>query len=177
MSVITNQFLHVCKAMVTVLFISYVVTNCPQIVILFSMITVNKKPHLTHMHAITNQFQSMPECSPVRIQYKYVNVAISRVCTFLPYMWLSEQKPDMFAHKLKFILLPQLIATLNNYACSLPPLANVYWSAFLECFLLTMKIHYWGNGAKGGIQFGFGDLILHPMSAHICLGLVVECWP
>ena len=35
----------------------------------------------------------------------------------------------MFAYKLKFILLPQLIATLNNYACSLPPLANVNWSA------------------------------------------------
>ena len=35
-----------------------------------------------------------------------------------------SKKPDMFAHKLKFILLPQLIATLNNYACALPPLAN-----------------------------------------------------
>ena len=54
------------------------------------------------------------------------------------YLWLSEQKPDMFALKLKFILLPQLIATLNNYACSLPPLANVDWSAFPECFLPTM---------------------------------------
>ena len=29
------------------------------------------------------------------------------------------------AHKLKVILLLQLIATLNNYAYSLPPLANV----------------------------------------------------
>ena len=49
-------------------------------------------------------------------------------------MRLSEQKPDMFAHKLKLILLSQLIATLNNYiyACSLPPLANVNWSAFPE---------------------------------------------
>ena len=54
------------------------------------------------------------------------------------YMWLSEQKPDMLALKLKFILLPQLIATLNNYACSLPPLANEDWSAFPECFLPTM---------------------------------------
>ena len=54
------------------------------------------------------------------------------------YMWLSEQKPDMLAHKLKSILLPQLIATLNKYACSLPLLANVDWSAFPECFLLTM---------------------------------------
>ena len=44
----------------------------------------------------------------------------------------------MFAHKLKFILLPQLIATLNNYACSLPPLAKVDWSAFPEWFLPTL---------------------------------------
>ena len=54
------------------------------------------------------------------------------------YMWLSEQKADMFALKVKFILLPQLIATLNNYACLLPPLANVDWSAFPECFLPTI---------------------------------------
>ena len=56
----------------------------------------------------------------------------------LIWLWLSEQKLDMFAHKLKFILLPQLIATLNNYACSLPPMAKVDWFAFPECFLLTM---------------------------------------
>ena len=54
------------------------------------------------------------------------------------YVTVCEQKPDMFAHKLKFILLPQLIATLNNYACSLPPLANVDWSVFPECFLPIM---------------------------------------
>ena len=53
-------------------------------------------------------------------------------------MLLSEEKPDMFTHKLKFILLPQLIATLNNYACLLPSLANVNWSPFPECFLPTM---------------------------------------
>ena len=47
---------------------------------------------------------------------------------------MSEQKPDIFAHKPKFILLPQLIAKLNNYACSLPPLANVDWSAFYSAF-------------------------------------------
>ena len=48
------------------------------------------------------------------------------------YIWLSEQKPDMFTCNLKFILLPQLIATLNNYAYSLPPLANVSQSVFPE---------------------------------------------
>ena len=33
-------------------------------------------------------------------------------------------KADIFIYNLKFILLPQVIATLNNYACLLPPLAN-----------------------------------------------------
>ena len=39
---------------------------------------------------------------------------------------------------IKFILLSQVVVTFNNYACSLPLLANVNWSAFSECFLLTM---------------------------------------
>ena len=38
---------------------------------------------------------------------------------------VTEQKPKIFAYKLKYILFPQLIAALNNYPCSLPPLANV----------------------------------------------------
>ena len=54
-------------------------------------------------------------------------------------MWLPEQKLDIFAYKLKFILLSQLIATLNNYACLLPPLANVNWSAFPEYFYRPCK--------------------------------------
>ena len=64
--------------------------------------------------------------------YEYQGIHLAQ------YMWLSEQKPNMFTLKMKFILLPQLIATLNNYACALPPLANVDWSAFPECFLPTM---------------------------------------
>ena len=37
--------------------------------------------------------------------------------------------------KLKFILLPHLIATVNHYAYSLPTLmANVSWSAFQSAF-------------------------------------------
>ena len=84
---------------------------------------------------------------------------------------------DMFAHRLKFILLPQLIATLNNFECSLPPLTNVDWSAFPECFLPTMWIHKWWNGTKGRLQVGCVDLIWLPLSVHVCLGLVVEYWP
>ena len=91
-------------------------------------------------------------------------------------MLLCEQKPDMFTYKLKFILLPQLIATLNNYACSLPPLVNVNWSTFPKCFMLTMHIHDWLNGANGRLQYGSGDLKWLPLSVHICLGLVVEYW-
>ena len=48
----------------------------------------------------------------------------------------------MFTNKLKFILLPQLIATQNNYACSLPPLANVNWSASPERFLSFRPCKY-----------------------------------
>ena len=58
-------------------------------------------------------------------------------------MGLSDQKSTMFIYKLKFILLPQFMPTINNYACSLPPLANVNWSGFQECFSLAIKIHNW----------------------------------
>ena len=69
------------------------------------------------------------------------------------------------------------IATLINYGCSLPPLANVDWSVFPEGFLLMMLIYDWWNGPKGGLQFGCGDLIWLPLSVHVCLDLVVEYWP
>ena len=54
-------------------------------------------------------------------------------------MWPFEQNPAMFAYKLKFILLPQVIATLNSYACLLTPLVNVNCSAFPECFYRPCK--------------------------------------
>ena len=44
-----------------------------------------------------------------RIKVFFDNVNL----TYIKYR-LSEQTPDMFAHKLKFILLSQLIATLNS---------------------------------------------------------------
>ena len=84
---------------------------------------------------------------------------------------------DIFTYKLKFILLPQLITTLNKYACWLLSLANVDWSAFPECFLLTLWIHDWWNGTNEGLQFGSWDLIWLPLSVHVCLGFVVEYWP
>ena len=69
-----------------------------------------------------------------------------------------------------------LIATINNYAYSLLPLANIDWSASPECFFLTMLIHNWWNGQNKGLQLGRGDLILLPLLAHVCPGLVVEYW-
>ena len=47
------------------------------------------------------------------------------------YMWPSEQKPAMFAYKVNSFYCPSY---LNNYACSLPPLANINWSAYQDCF-------------------------------------------
>ena len=41
----------------------------------------------------------------------------------------------------EFILLPQFLATRNKYAYPLRPLANVNWSALLECFLPTIRVH------------------------------------
>ena len=41
--------------------------------------------------------------------------------------------------QIEFILLCQLIATLNNYTCSLPLLANVNWFASPECFFWPCK--------------------------------------
>ena len=63
----------------------------------------------------------------------------SFVSNAMQYIRNSEQKSAMLVHKLKYILLPQLMATLKYYACwSLSPLANVNWFAFSEFILLTM---------------------------------------
>jgi len=51
---------------------------------------------------------------------KYVVKILHYLC-----MWQSELKPAMFSPKLKFILLAQLIATLNNCPWPVSLLANV----------------------------------------------------
>ena len=95
---------------------------------------------------------------------------------FYSYMWPFEQKPDMLAYKLKFIILLQLIATLNNYACSLP-----HWIMSTGLLLKSAFVDHINprlvNGANGGLQFDCGDLICLLLSAHACLVLVVEYWP
>ena len=52
------------------------------------------------------------------------------------YMLLSEQKPAIFAQQTDINFAPsQLITTLNDYARSSGPLANINWSA-LPCRVL-----------------------------------------
>ena len=70
--------------------------------------------------------------------------------------------------------------TVNNYTYSLPPLANVDRSAFTECFLLTVLIYEWWNGANGGLQFGSREgpdmaptVIAHLSRSHS--GIVALC--
>ena len=92
------------------------------------------------------------------------------------YMRLSEQKPDMFVHKLKFILLPQLVATLNSYACSLPPLANVDWSTFPECFCQPCKSTTGEIVQKEGSNWLWGPDMAPTVSARLsrpCSGILV----
>ena len=90
-------------------------------------------------------------------------------------MWLSEQKPDMFTYRLKFILLPQLITTLNNYASSLPPLANVNWSAFLERFCWPCKSMTGAMAPMEGSTLAVGPDMAPTVSAHLsrpCCGIL-----
>ena len=64
---------------------------------------------------------------------------------------------------LKLIILPQLIATLNNCTCicSLPPLANVNWSSFHSTCGDNLNSQSFGEMMQMGI--GYGDLILLPL--------------
>ena len=42
------------------------------------------------------------------------------------------QKPTMYAQKLKFVFLAQLIAVLNSYPYTMSAMARLKWSAFLR---------------------------------------------
>ena len=60
------------------------------------------------------------------------------VCSVSQHNVIVCHKAAMLAHILMFILLFQLLGTLNNYASLLLPWPTVNCSAFLECVLLTM---------------------------------------
>ena len=77
----------------------------------------------------------------------------------------------MFAQKLKFILLPQLIATLNNYACSLPTLANgCFWVCFADH--VNPQLVKWRQ-RRAPIWLWGPDMA---PTVHVCLVLVMEYW-
>ena len=48
------------------------------------------------------------------------------------------QKPAMFAQELKFIFLPQLVATYISYLHGMSPMARLNWSAFLRGRFTTL---------------------------------------
>ena len=70
----------------------------------------------------------------IPLKLKLKNLQLSVMDGSLKCDCLSNNEP----YKLKFNILSQLTATLNNYAFSLPPLANINSSASPEWFLLTM---------------------------------------
>ena len=70
------------------------------------------------------------------VLYKYVAMVRFRFGKLVKVaMSLSLQKPTMFAPRLKSILLHKIIATLENYLCTVSLLANVNESACLEDIL------------------------------------------
>ena len=84
----------------------------------------------------TVQFRAVPDEKfwPYQLQSLRVVSEVASCCLIgvdTIYMWLSEQKPAMFAHKLKFILLPQLIATMQVHCLHwLMLTALLFYSAF-----------------------------------------------
>ena len=84
----------------------------------------------------------------------------------------------MFAHKLKFILLPQLIAALNNYACSLPPLVNVDWLLSMNAFCRPCKSMTGEMVQKEGSKLAVGPDMAPTVSACLsrpCSGILALC--
>ena len=80
------------------------------------------------------------------------------------YMWLSQQKPALFALKLNSILLPQFTDTLNIYPSPVHQVLNVNWSAFLKGILPTFQSYGWNDGTHGGHQLDSGCLYLLPLA-------------
>ena len=79
---------------------------------------------LSHLNITISNKQSEYLIIPFSTTFRYVTIwaKISHVCI-----------------QTEIHLLPQLIATLNNYACSLPPLVNANWSASQECFFRSVN--------------------------------------
>ena len=72
--------------------------------------------------------------------------------------------------KLKFIIYPQFMATLNNYACSLPPLADVHWSAFRPCESMTGEMVPKESSKLAAVTWYGSHCLSRP-----CSGILVLC--
>ena len=84
----------------------------------------------------------------------------------------------MFTCKLKFILLPQLKATQNNYACSLLPLAYVDWSAFQSAFCKPCISTIGEMAPKEGSNMAVRPDMAPTVGAHLsmpCSGILAFC--
>ena len=116
---------------------------------------------------------------PIYESLKWQRVLVSLPLINLYYMWLSEQKPAMFAHRLNSVYCASLIATLNNYTRSLPPLANVNWSAFPQCFFsdhVNSRLVEWRQWRAPVWQWGSD--IAPTLCTHLsrpCSGLLALC--
>ena len=95
------------------------------------------------------------------------------------YMWLSEQKPNLFAYKLKIILLPQLMATLAKYVTM--QVNCLYWlmltglffqSAFIN--IVNPRLVKWHKRRTPIWQQG--PFMASTISVHLFC-FVVEYWP
>ena len=96
-------------------------------------------------------------------------------------MWSSEQKPAMFAYKLNFILLSQLIATLNNYIyrhvhCPHWLMSTGLFARVLLADHLNPWLVKWHQRRAPMWQRGSDKA--PTVSAHLSiLGLALEYWP
>ena len=64
-------------------------------------------------------------------------------------VWAKPSNVFCTQIELHFIVIAYTVATLNNYVCLQPPLANVNWSAFPKCLLTIIWIQDWWNSANG----------------------------
>ena len=92
-------------------------------------------------------------------------------------MWLSEQKPAMFALNCKYILLVQVVAIPNRHAHITASLAKMKWSAFLEDGSVTLWFDDGSIGACGVHQLGVMDHEFFPRPVCHLLGLVAWLKP
>ena len=89
------------------------------------------------------------------------------------HLWPGLQKPTMYAQKLKFVFLAQLIAVLNSYQYTMPAMARLKWSAFLRGKFTALWGHDRHIGTCGVHQLDAIGLEFYPWPEWCPFGLVV----